>query len=401
MSSYFKSVPFLLQYVINPLDSIYISIAIIKTLIQASLLYLLSVYITGVTAVFNRKFLIAAILITPFFQTFGFDQHINIVDPSITYAFFYGLSLAWLMLFFLPIFLHYFHDRPLPSSRLAGWLMVPLAWAASFNGALNPALMILGCFAVAMVYAFGRLSRNNGERAFSKTSPMITYGLVSGFVCAFWSFYVSRFELQNNQQASPTLAERYDQLPLGLEDYFFISTPLPLILLIAAILNLILINALRLGPTRRINRLSLGFLLLAVVYILLLPMGGFRQYRPVIIRWDTMLPVLLGMLIIYGMTTLRLLLGLKRKQALVYAIVPLGLMINFTVVDESGQGYNHGERRALHEIAIAPGRIIHINGHGANIMAWEKIKDYRKSETNAQLLYLWHVFPEVKYYYQD
>jgi len=71
-SVYFLNMPILLQNLTDPISSIYLSIAIIKILIQALLIYLLAVFISNSANPLHLKFLLAAALITPFFQAFGF-----------------------------------------------------------------------------------------------------------------------------------------------------------------------------------------------------------------------------------------------------------------------------------------------------------------------------------------
>ena len=58
---YFRNVPALLQTFFDPIDSIYISCALAKTLIQIMFIWLLTVYICGVKNIFRHEFIISAI----------------------------------------------------------------------------------------------------------------------------------------------------------------------------------------------------------------------------------------------------------------------------------------------------------------------------------------------------
>ena len=102
--TYFNQVPILLQRFVSPFDSIYLASAIAKILIQLLILTLLAFYLTGRQKIFNADFLIAAILIVPLFQTNGYRSYMGIIDPTITYTFFYALPCAIILLFYLPFY---------------------------------------------------------------------------------------------------------------------------------------------------------------------------------------------------------------------------------------------------------------------------------------------------------
>lgn len=104
---YFDSTPFLLQKFTNPIQSIYLTSAISKIIFQILLIYLLSMFITGKRNVFKLDFIIAAVLITPLFQTNGYRSYMGIIDSSITYTFFYAMPFILLMLYFSPFIFHH------------------------------------------------------------------------------------------------------------------------------------------------------------------------------------------------------------------------------------------------------------------------------------------------------
>jgi len=102
-SKYFKVIPGILQNFVNPIDSIYIACAIIKTAVQVFLILLLAAYISDKKNILSKNFLLAAILVTPLFITYQYWRF-GIIDWSITFIFFYALPLALLLLYFLPVF---------------------------------------------------------------------------------------------------------------------------------------------------------------------------------------------------------------------------------------------------------------------------------------------------------
>ncbi|HFA51149.1 MAG TPA: hypothetical protein ENJ95_19230, partial [Bacteroidetes bacterium] len=153
MLAYFKNVPLLLQKFTNPLDSIYLSCAIAKTGIQLFLIWLLARYISGEKNIFRKNFLLAAILITPLFQTNGYNISMGIIDKSITYTFFYALPLGLLLLFFLPFYKYWWEGKPLGFNIYTKAGLILLAIYLAFSGPLVPGVVLILCPSV-LIYFF-------------------------------------------------------------------------------------------------------------------------------------------------------------------------------------------------------------------------------------------------------
>jgi len=110
-AKYFQHAPFVLQQFVSPIESIYYCSAIVKILIQILLLITAGFYITGNRKFLCLEFLLAIVLIIPFFQTNGYRSYMGIIDPSITYTFSYALPCALLLLFYLPFFNNSFYQK--------------------------------------------------------------------------------------------------------------------------------------------------------------------------------------------------------------------------------------------------------------------------------------------------
>jgi len=111
VSKYFLNAPIFLQKFTNPINSVYLASAIAKTVIQLLIIYLITCYITGCRNIFKFDFLLVAVLITPLFQTCGYNRYIGIIDKSVVYTFFYALPLAGVLAFFLPFFKILYNDN--------------------------------------------------------------------------------------------------------------------------------------------------------------------------------------------------------------------------------------------------------------------------------------------------
>ena len=119
MVCYFKSVPFALQRVTSPINSLYAACALFAVLVQALLLYVLGVYISGSYRP-GARFWLAVALVAPLFQMSGYNDQMGIIEQCITYTFFYAFPM--LLLLVLPFYRAAYHEH----SRcvLAG----PAAW---------------------------------------------------------------------------------------------------------------------------------------------------------------------------------------------------------------------------------------------------------------------------------
>ena len=107
-SRYFLNIPLFLQKITTPINSIYLSGAIAKTLIQIGIILIIGIFICGPKNIFSADMLLSASLITPLFQTNGYVRYMGLIDPSITYTFFYALPIVFLVFFYMPFFLERF-----------------------------------------------------------------------------------------------------------------------------------------------------------------------------------------------------------------------------------------------------------------------------------------------------
>jgi len=141
MVTYYRSMPFILQLFTSPINSIYLSSALMKTFIHFFLVYLLGVYISGRFRLNNRGLLIAMILVTPLFHNWGSGMYLGFVDYAVNYAVFYALPLGLIMLFFLPFWLKYVHGQDIRFNTLLLIALALLAVVISFNGPLSPVVL--------------------------------------------------------------------------------------------------------------------------------------------------------------------------------------------------------------------------------------------------------------------
>jgi hypothetical protein len=406
MSHYFHEVPKLLQAFVSPIDSIYVAAALAKILIQVALIYLLALYVSREKNIFRYDWLLAAVLIVPLFQTSGFNGLMGIIDKSITYTFFYALSMVLLLIYLYPFFTgqmsHHTFNR---ASVVRTLFLLPLAVVLTFNGPLVPAVVMLVC-AMTLVYLFsGYYEQAQDFSGIEKIKqamaslprPLLFHFMVIGLL-SMYSLYVGTHNIENDG-AIPVL-ERYARIPQGLFEMFTQKIGLPIVLIVLAI-NLWLIKKVQIEDAA-IRRMMFWFKALAlfsVVYLLILPLGGYRAYRPDIVRRDTIMPILLCLFYMYGYSTYYLLQqGMFKGKKIYVGLIVVALFI-FTISDKPIAADNACEKQALHTLAASPQDTVLLSSD-CMIMSWHKVEQPLNSINNTAMLKHWGVLSSDKLYYQ-
>lgn len=407
MSSYFKTVPLLLQHWFSPIDSLYQACAWLKIAIQLLLIYLLGVYSSGSYRVLSKRFLLTAALIVPLFQTTGFNGQMGIIDKSITYTVFYALPLGLLLIFFLPFYRAAFRGTQLRLSGVGIVFLLLLAIVLSFNGPLVPGVVALVCPGALGLMAWHHFKARPDLPAGSRLwravrslpkSMVLVFGFIS--VLCLYSLYIGRNNAENLEGETVPLLERYSRLPLGLYKQLARRPGLPLLVLI----NLLNAYAIKRLPVTAEGKKLLTILQwlgwFALVYILLLPLGGYRPYRPNIVRRDVILPITLGLIYFYASSTYYLLRYLPTTYRPRYLMGIAVFLVTFTLLDRPTVGDNTCERNLMNQLAQAPEKVVRLSA-ACSLMSWSNITNQTESEINAQLFYYWHITNEKKQYVQE
>ena len=194
------------------------------------------------------------------------------------------------------------------------------------------------------------------------------------------------------------ILERYQRLPEGIFNIIFTKVGFPILLSLTGI-NIFFTKQ---NPTLESQR-NIRFLkwvaLFAVLYILLLPIGGYREYRPNIIRRDTFLPITLCIFYACGLTSFYVLKNISQKYKRKYIVLLLLIAINFTAVDLLTLGNNQCERDGFQKISAAKGEVILLD-NDCLIMTWIKVDDPEFTKTNSQVLQLWKITERPVLYFQ-
>lgn len=317
--------PILLQNLTDPITSVYLSCALMKIFIHFLVIFILSSLISGTKNIFDKKFLICALLIVPFIQANGYWEHMGINDRSTTYTFFYALPVVLLMLFMMPLYRVVFQSEVHEIGILKSVFLFSLAIVLPLSGSLVPGIVLIVTGLIGFYYLlyFGRDKNSFSVKSMFPGLQKIPFPVFLFLfpIClvSLYSLFLGRFDLNYTSETIPVV-NRYLKLPLGI--YYQISQSLgvPLLLIIIGV-NVYLIKKHFLSPEgQKIIRTLKWIGIFTVVYLLLLPLGGYRPYRPNILRYDTLIPITIALLYFYGMSTSFLLRNLKLRIRNIYLI---------------------------------------------------------------------------------
>ncbi len=403
MQKYFTFAPKFFQYFTDPIHSVFISAAFAKIIIQAIILYLLSVMASG-TFKFNDKYLIiTALLITPLFQTNGNNSHMGIILNSITYTFFYSLQILFILIFFLPFYLQFYFNKKIKFNNLLVFLYCCYSVFLCLNGPLNPGifLIIITLIFANKLYSLFSIFKENkfifNKNIFENTNIdfRFIFILFILFILSVYSIFIGKFNSETVFSENIPILERYQKLFYGLYLQFTQKSGLFVLSVMLAINFIIIFKNKKNENFKKILNISFWIFAFTVLYLLLLPLGGYRSYRPFIVRGDTFLPILILMFYYFGISTLYILKNNYNQKYLL--LIVFGLLF-FMWKDRSFEQKNECEIASLKLISNSKSKIVKINNN-CRIVSWANIIDYKKSFLNAKLIYHWGITKEPKLYF--
>ncbi|WP_022825163.1 hypothetical protein [Hymenobacter norwichensis] len=404
MVTYFKSVPFALQRLVSPISSVYAACALFAVAVQALLLYVLGVYISGTYSLRAVRLWLAAALLAPLFQLAGYNDQMGIVDHSITYTFFYAFPMALLLLLLLPFYRAAYQGQPLRLNWPRRLALIGLMVVLAFNGAIITGVVAVLFFGIVMHWLMQHKQKGNYFRAAhwltrlrqTPRQPVVLLGLFT--LLCLYSLFIGINEKESHIP-SPPLWERYLRIPLGIF-WQFRKLGLPLLLL-ACLANVQFIRRLlpATATTERLVRILKWVGLFALVYVLLLPLGGYREYRPLIVRRDSDMPIVLCLMFFYGLSTCFLLTYLHGRSRRWYT---LGVLLFSAIFLNANKPWlkenNTCERQSLVQLAQARESVVPLCSE-CNVVDWGRTETPENSETAAQMLHYWNITPEKKLYF--
>lgn len=400
---YFNNVPLFFQNFTSPINSAYLSCGLAKTLIQVIIIVLLSLLISG--SILKLDFLVAAILITPLFQTNGYNKYMGIIDQSITYNFFYALPIILILLYFTPLFLKHFYGLELKRMKYLKYVWIALALTSNLSGPLNPGISLVICLLIFIYYFSQNLNDLNVKNRYTKIKSAIqnipyeiNFYLIPICIFSLYSLFLGRYNSVNIAYKMP-LSVLYSRLPEGIYYSFTQKLGFPILFLILIINTLIIRYKFRNLEGEMLLNIFKWIGIFAVIYILLLPLGGYRFYRPYILRYDTIIPITLSLIFVFGKTTIFILNNFSLKQKYWYIPLVILVLCVFTYSDKPEFDKNICERNAISQIVGSKEPIVEIDDN-CSVLSWSIIENPQESELKTKLLTIWRILDDDKLYYQ-
>ncbi|NCC99975.1 MAG: hypothetical protein EOL95_09800 [Bacteroidia bacterium] len=400
---YFNNVPLFIQNFTSPINSAYLSCSLAKTMIQVIIIFLLSLLISG--GILKFDFLVAAILITPLFQTNGYRSYVGIIDPSTTYTFFYALPTILILIYFAPLFLKHFYGLELRRMKYLKYLWIPLALISSLSGPLNPGISLVVSLLIFIYYFSQNLSNSDNKNGFSRLKFAIQnipkdyyYYLIPISAFSLYSLFLGRYNSVDLSNKMP-LSVLYSRLPEGIYYSFTQKLGFPILFLILTINALIIRYKLRTIEGKKLLNTFKWIGFFAMIYILLLPLGGYRNYRPYILRYDTIIPITLSLMFIFAKTTIFILSNFSNRHKYWYILLPILVIFVFTNSDEPKFDKNSCERNAILQISSSKEPVVKIDDT-CTVLSWTIIENPQESELKTKLLKIWRIVEDDKLYYQ-
>ncbi|HLO91448.1 MAG TPA: hypothetical protein VK172_09825 [Lentimicrobium sp.] len=396
MKEYFLNIPLFLQRYTDPVNSVYLACAIFKIFIQLLLIYLISVAASGTFNILRMDFIISSVLITSFFQTNGYRSVMGIIDPCPTYNFFYSLPLAFLLILLLPLLLTYFHEKQWNAFIAIPYLF--LSVIVTLSGPINPGVILV----ISLLVAVNEYINYRKERATNLIKHILVERklliliLTPAAIMSVYSLYLGTYNIITIDAWIP-LSEMYSRLLEGIFYQFFRKPGFPVLFIGIAINAIILRKKCNDHESQKLVSTLNWILIFSAVYIVLLPLGGYREYRSHILRYDTIMPVTIALIFYFTASTVYLLKHYRPFNKS-YPVIPLIVFFVFTIADEPGFHKADREKKALHLISQSSEKVIQIEPD-VKVLSWGNIERPEDSELNSQLLMIWNITNERKWYY--
>ncbi|MCL1969355.1 MAG: hypothetical protein FWF65_07365 [Bacteroidetes bacterium] len=406
----FREIPLLFQKFCIPINSVYYTSAIARLIMQILILCLLAMIISGKINLFSFKFIVTTAILIPFFQTNGkyLAHEIGIMDKDISYCFFYALPLIFLLLYYIPIIFELLHHKRIKMNILLIILWSLFAIISCFSGPLNAPIILITNF-ILFLFLFHRNWKTNHLKPFFSRIILSIKEIDKRFYfflfpIAILALYSSFLGTYNNaySEAQLSLKELYLILPKGILKSFTTTSYSIFLFLFVANYLFVYYKYRDVAQSKKIFGLYRFLIVFSLIYILLLPFGGYRPYRPFILRYDTILPITVLSIITICYTSIFILTQLQAEKWKYYPktvyVSVFFLILLFFVIRNKTYVFNECEKSSLYLISQSEEDIIALQSDCC-VISWEPLQTPEESKNYGELLYLWKITDKPKLYY--
>lgn len=352
--------------------------------------YLLILYLVYRYTLFKNKnlFWLTLLLVFPLMQVNGMKT-IALLDNAITYNFFYAFPFALLMLYLFPFYQYQIQKETSNFSLGQHIIWAGLAVYLSFGGTLIQPLVLL----LSLFLARHLICTKIKHKAYSSILPgYLVLHLLFFYCLCLYSYYISSFNAENPIQM-PSLAQRYGLWLHGLYVQF-LSRPAYLFFLIILLITYPAIKSQLNVQEQRILNFNKYVFFFCLIYLIILPLGGYRPYRPFIIRSDLLIPVNFA-LFFYVVFLSVLFLKYKGIQLRFFAI--LFIFILFEFADKPQFHANACEKTQLRTFQQNTTDTL-ILKNNCRVLQWtDEFSQYHANDIS-KMLFVWKISKKPVYY---
>lgn len=131
--------------------------------------------------------------------------------------------------------------------------------------------------------------------------------------------------------------------------------------------------------------------LFSLIYLVLLPLGGYPPARPNILRYDTMIPVTLCLMSLLAYTNLLVVQYARRERLRWYVPVLVAVGLALENADRGEFDQNARQRTLIAELQRAPASSTAVLSDDATVLSWRPVRQAEGSKQSVALLRRWRV----------
>ncbi len=382
--SFYRSVPLLLQNFVSAVNSVYLATALFKTFLLILYIFFISEFCNIGKKRNYKNMLISMAILLPLFQVNGYRSYIGIIDPSPTYTFFYAFPLLILLIF---IFILYSQYRTKESfSLIKVSILTFLSFFLALSGPLIPGIILV--FSLTLLLRLMALKIRVRElymqnKEFYKVVLFIF--CFTNLLCLYSLLIAKNNTILISNQLP--LLKRYYNLPIGL--FNILTGKIAFLILFTQItIAIYFIKKINVGYVKIKNFLNFCYIFI-FLYILLLPLGGYKDYRPYIIRYDTFMPITVLLFLIYVVTNYYVYRYYHMKDKFIFYISLIASSIVFINADKF-EIKNSCEVETLNRLSKFE-RDTFLIDPSCNFLNWSNNTNSRNQNLNSELLLIWRI----------
>ncbi|MCH2198164.1 MAG: hypothetical protein MK081_05235 [Flavobacteriales bacterium] len=377
---YMGEIPAKLGSIVKPENAPYLAMAIIKILTELGLL-LFILRITKIPWKTSQGLLI--ILATHLF--FAAEDHMlgnAIIDKAPTYFFFYALPFFWTFLSLFPLIELIRNPKENPPSwtLLLGFIFIPVS---CLSGPTNT-----GVVAVVFIMLAVSVLRQPDWRARVLKLPVLIYIMLFS-LGVLYSLFIGSLDAIGMTENIP-LSERYVLLAKGVWTEMLSRRGYYLLFILwgTGLAYLRFKDATSFKKLLRPSAFVLGFV---VLYLLLLPLGGYRSWRPNMLRNDVLIPVTYALILVNVLGWKSILpLIVKDWMSAVYVVIVVRALFLFWKFDPLYTEHYLCQQARISELQSTDKDVAAICDE-CLLVHWWKAENPGESLNSVKLLKLWGI----------